>query len=67
MKDYILVYSNDDLEQVGYTKLDFITDRYLRNSTSRYLFTLGGIASWISVKQLCIEDSTTKAEYVATS
>ncbi|KAK9177480.1 hypothetical protein WN944_029502 [Citrus x changshan-huyou] len=39
-----------------------------RKSTSGYVFTLGsGATSWMSVKQSCITDSTTKAEYVATS
>ncbi|KAH9699146.1 hypothetical protein KPL71_024234 [Citrus sinensis] len=40
----------------------------MKKSTSGYVFTLGsGAISWMSVKQSCITDSTTKAEYVATS
>ncbi|KAH9679182.1 Integrase catalytic domain-containing protein [Citrus sinensis] len=39
-----------------------------RKSTSGYVFTLGsGAISWRSVKQSCIADSTTEAEYVAAS
>ena len=37
-----------------------------RKSTSGHLFTLwGGAVSWRSIKQKCIADSTTEAEYVA--
>ncbi|KAH9679431.1 hypothetical protein KPL71_026128 [Citrus sinensis] len=39
-----------------------------RKSTSGYVFTLGsGVISWRSVKQSCIADSTTEAEYVVAS
>ena len=41
-------------------------DKDLRKSTSGHVFTLGGGAvSWRSIKQKCIADSTTEAEYVA--
>ena len=44
------------------------SDRDSRKSTSGYVFTFGGGAvSWKSIKQSCIADSTTEAEYVATS
>ena len=64
----MLVYSGDKLILVGYTNSDFLSDKDFRKSTSGYVFTLGsGATSWMSVKQSCITDSTTKAEYVATS
>ncbi|XP_052297115.1 secreted RxLR effector protein 161-like [Citrus sinensis] len=54
--------------QMGYTDSDFKSDRDSRKSTSGYVFALGsGAISWMSVKQSCITDSITKAEYVATS
>ena len=53
---------------VGYTDSNFMSDKNSRKSTSRYVFTLGsGAISWRSVKQSCITDSTTEAEYVAAS
>ncbi|KAH9678657.1 hypothetical protein KPL71_025802 [Citrus sinensis] len=67
-KNYMLVYSGDELIPVGYTDSDFMSDKDSRKSTFGYVFTLGsGAISWMSVKQSCITDSTTKAEYVATS
>ena len=67
-KNYMLVYSGDELIPVGYTDSDFMSDKDSRKSTSGYVFTLGsGAISWMSVKQSCITDSITKAEYVATS
>ncbi|KAH9734849.1 Integrase catalytic domain-containing protein [Citrus sinensis] len=67
-KNYILVYSGDKLIPVGYTDSDFMSDKDSRKSTSGYVFTLGsGAISWRSVKQSCITDSTTEAEYVAAS
>jgi len=64
----MLVYSGDKLILVGYTNSDFLSDKDFRKSTSGYVFTLGsGAISWMSVKQSCITDSITKAEYVATS
>ena len=53
---------------IGYTDLDFQSDREFKKSTSRYVFTLGGGAiSWQSVKQSSIVDSTMEAEYIASS
>ena len=43
-----------------------MSDKDLKKSTSGHLFTLGGGAvSWRTIKQKCIADSTTEAEYVA--
>ncbi|KAH9704808.1 hypothetical protein KPL70_011615 [Citrus sinensis] len=67
-KNYMLVYSGDELIPVGYTDSDFMSDKDSRKSTSGYVFTLGsGAISWRSVKQSNIADSTTEAEYVAAS
>ena len=41
-KDYMLIYSGDELIPVGYTDSDFISDKDLRKSTSEHVFTLGG-------------------------
>ena len=60
----MLMYGGDELIPIGYTDSDFMSD--LRKFTSRHIFTLGGGAvSWRSIKQKCIADSTTEAEYVA--
>ena len=62
------MYSGDGLILVGYTNSDFLSEKDFRKSTSGYVFTLGsGAISWRSVKQSCIADSTTEAEYVAAS
>ncbi|KAH9698582.1 hypothetical protein KPL71_024056 [Citrus sinensis] len=67
-KNYMLVYSGDELIPVGYTDSDFMSDRDSKKSTSGYVFTMGsGAISWRSVKQSCIAHSTTEAEYVAAS
>ena len=64
----MFVYSGDELIPVGYTDSDFMSDKDSRKSTSGYVFTLGsGAISWMSVKQSCITDSTTEAEYMTTS
>ena len=61
----MLVYHCEDLIPNGYTNFDFQSDLDFRQSTSGYVFTLGGGAiSWRSVKQYCISDSTMEAEYV---
>ncbi|KAH9779716.1 hypothetical protein KPL71_007813 [Citrus sinensis] len=65
-KNYMLVYSGDELIPVGYIESDFMSDKDSRKSTCGYVFTLGsGAISWRSVKQSCIADSTTEAKYVA--
>ena len=67
-RDYMLVYSGDDLKIQGYTDSDFQGDRDSRKSTSGSVFTLGGAAVvWRSVKQSSIADSTMEAEYIAAS
>ena len=67
-KNYMLVYSGDELIPAGYTDSDFMSDKDSRKSTSDYVFTLGsGAIIWKSVKQFCIVDSTTEAEYVVAS
>ena len=50
-RDYMLVYSGDDLKIHGYTDSDFQGDRDSRKSTSSSVFTLRGVAAiWKSVK-----------------
>ena len=56
----------DELIPIGYTNSDFMLDKDSRKSKFGHLFTLEGPVSWRSIKQKCIADSTTKAEYVAT-
>ena len=67
-RDYMLLYSSGSLETIGSTDSDFQGDIDSRKSTYGYVFTLnGGAICWRSVKQTCISDSTTEAEYVAAS
>ena len=62
----MLIYGRDELIPIEYTDSDFMSDKDLRKSTSGHVFTLGGGAvSWRSIKQKCIADSTTEAEYIA--
>ncbi|XP_048324631.2 secreted RxLR effector protein 161-like [Ziziphus jujuba] len=68
MRDYMLVYSNESLEILGYTDFNFQADIDSNKSTSEYVFTLnGGAICWRSVKQTCVATSATKAEYMAIS
>ena len=65
-RDYMLVYQADNLVPLGYTNSDFQSDKDSRKSTYGYVFTLrSGAISWRSIKQSCIDDSTTEAKYVA--
>ena len=65
-RNYMLVYSGEDLSLTGYTDSDFQSDRDSRRSTSGSVFTLnGGAVVWRSIKQKCVADSTMEAEYVA--
>ena len=65
-RNYMLVYSGEDMILRGYTDSDFQTDVDSRKSTSGSVFTLsGGAIVWRSIKQSCIADSTMEAEYVA--
>ena len=43
-RNYMLVYHGDEFAPIRYTDYDFQLDAYLRKSTSRYVFTLGGAA-----------------------
>ena len=66
MRNYMLIYSGADLNPIGYTDSDFMSDKDSRKSTSGSVFTLGGGAVvWRSVKQSSIADSTMEAEYIA--
>ena len=65
-RNYMLIYSGADLNPVGYTDSDFMSDKDSRKSTSGSVFTLGGGAVvWRSVKQSNIADSTMEVEYIA--
>ena len=50
----MLMYSRDELIIVGYTNLDFMSDKDSRKSTSRHFTLEGGAVSWTSIKQKCI-------------
>ena len=64
-RNYMLIYSGADLNPIGYTDSDFMSDKDSRKSTYGSVFTLGGGAVvWRSVKQSSIVDSTMKAEYI---
>ena len=66
-RNYMLIYSGTDLNPIGYTDSDFMSNKDSRKSTSGSVFTLGGGAVvWRSVKQSSIADSTMEAEYIAT-
>ena len=50
-KDYMLMYSRDELIPIGYTNSGFMSVKDLRRSTSGHIFTLGvGAVSWRSIK-----------------
>ncbi|XP_073354036.1 secreted RxLR effector protein 161-like [Aegilops tauschii subsp. strangulata] len=68
-KDRLLVYVGDEeLIVNGYTDASFITDINDYKSLSRCVYTLNGDAVvWKSFKQNIVSNSTTKAEYIATS
>ena len=62
----MLIYSGVDLNPIGYTDSDYLSNKDSRKSTSGSVFTLGGEAVvWRSVKQSSIADSTMEAEYIA--
>ncbi|PON55799.1 hypothetical protein PanWU01x14_186080 [Parasponia andersonii] len=65
-RNYMLVYSSQELIPTGYTDSDFQSDKDTRKSTSRSVFTFGGGAIvWRSVKQSSTADSTMEVEYIA--
>ncbi|KAJ9539488.1 hypothetical protein OSB04_032221 [Centaurea solstitialis] len=69
-KDMFWVFggSEDEISVTGYSNASFQTDRDDFRSQSGYVFTLnGGTISWKCSKQDTIADSTTEAEYIATS
>ena len=56
-RDYILVYSGEDLNLLGYTDSDFQGDKDSRKSTSCSVFTLGsGVLVCRSIKQSSIAE-----------
>ncbi|KAK8502212.1 hypothetical protein V6N12_042709 [Hibiscus sabdariffa] len=58
----------EELGIKGYTDASFQTDKDDSRSQSGFVFCLnGGAVSWKSSKQDILDDSTTKAEYVAAS
>ena len=62
----MLIYSGGDLNPIGYTDSDVMSDKDSPKSMSRSVFTLGGGAVvWRSVKQSSIAYSTMEAEYIA--
>ncbi|KAL4366243.1 hypothetical protein GQ457_05G027450 [Hibiscus cannabinus] len=68
-KDAFLVYGGEkELRIKGYTDASFQTDKDDSRSQSGFVFCLnGGAVSWKSSKQDTVADSTTEAEYIATS
>ena len=65
-RNYMLVYSSQDLIPTGYTDSDFQLDKDTRKSTSGSVFTLsGGAVVWRNVKQSSTADSTIEVEYIA--
>ena len=68
-KDSFLIYGGqEDLVVIGYTDASFQTDKDDFRSQSGYVFCLnGGAVSWKSSKQDTVADSTTEAEYIASS
>ena len=64
-RNYMFIYSGSDLNPIGYTDSDFMSDKGSRKSTSGSIFTLGsGAVVWRSVKQSSIADSTMETEYI---
>ena len=65
-RKYSLVFLSRDLKMPECADSDFQADRDSRMSASRYMFTLNGrSATWRSVEQSWIADSTIDAVYVA--
>jgi hypothetical protein len=64
-----LVYGGKEEPVVtGYTDASFQTDPDELKSQSGFVFTInGGVVSWKNSKQETMTDSTTEAEYIATS
>ncbi|XP_073316648.1 secreted RxLR effector protein 161-like [Primulina huaijiensis] len=67
-KNLFLVYGSGELKLEGYTDSSFQSEVDDSKSTSGFVFNLnGGAVSWKSSKQDTTADSTTEAEYIATS
>ncbi|TYK14258.1 ty1-copia retrotransposon protein [Cucumis melo var. makuwa] len=64
--DYCLHFNKFSAVLEGYCDANWVTDNDEVNSTSGYVFLLGGGAiSWKSAKQTCIARSTTESEFIA--
>ena len=67
-KDLVLIYGGGDLQLTGFTDSDFQSDVDDRKSISGFVFTCNrGAVCWKSSKKSITSDSTTEAEYIATS
>ncbi|KAL4017954.1 hypothetical protein IC575_021534 [Cucumis melo] len=64
--DYCLHFNKFPAVLEGYCDANWVTDNDEVNSTSGYVFLLGGGAiSWKSTKQTCIARSTMESEFIA--
>ncbi|KAL0561069.1 hypothetical protein IC582_001487 [Cucumis melo] len=64
--DYCLYFNKFPAVLEGYCDANWVTDNDEVNSTSGYVFLLGGGAiSWKSTKQTCIAKSTMESEFIA--
>ncbi|KAA0042223.1 ty1-copia retrotransposon protein [Cucumis melo var. makuwa] len=64
--DYCLHFKKFPAVLEGYCDANWVTDNDEVNSTSGYVFLLGGGAiSWKSMKQTCIARSTMESEFIA--
>ena len=65
--DYGLKYeANKKINMEGFVDSNCACSAIDRKITSRCCFSMGlGVISWFSMKQSCVELSTTEAEYVA--
>ncbi|KAA0053505.1 ty1-copia retrotransposon protein [Cucumis melo var. makuwa] len=64
--DYCLHFNKFPVVLEGYCDANWVTDNDEVNSTSGYVFLLGGGAiSWKSTKQTCIARSTMESEFIA--
>jgi hypothetical protein len=65
---FLIFGGEDELIVKGYTDASFQTDKDDSASQSGFVFYLNGrVVSWKSSKQDTVADSTTEAEYIATS
>ena len=66
--DTCICFTGASLKLQDYVNADFAGDVDSRKSTTRFVFTLGGIAiSWASNLQKIVTLSTIEVEYVATT